>query len=212
MDIDTMKPTTIKWLAENEDNGWRSNALFTSLPRAFIKVGTLEPVILEVLSVHHPFPNWVDGADGLYTVFLTDENWDSLALEPNHEAWLDYSDVRPIEGWDDAAETVAPTLDKPFQPYTDMSEAFNRNLPEIGKPESVTCCITLEAGLIQIKLPGPLSGELSIEGKKLSLTMDISPAHEWETLIKKAVAEGSKVNLSFSVETFVVLSDEGEAA
>lgn len=163
MDTSKMRKVTVAWLAENDDTGWRSNGLRTDLPRAFINVGTLGEAWFEVASVHDPLPSWTVGADGLYTVFLTDESLDSLALEGDYPAWLDEGDLQPLQGWSDE-------LDKAFDDLTNELER-NNLLEEIKRRPPMLLELDIER-----ELEGKPSPFAPTNPTQLSAADDDAPA------------------------------------
>lgn len=77
-----MRQVTVQWLCENEETGWRQNAIRTDLPNAFIRIGE---ELLEVLGVYEPD---VWAGEDLYLVkFVADIP--ALYLPGNHAAYLD---------------------------------------------------------------------------------------------------------------------------
>lgn len=199
MDKSKMTQTTI----ENMGDKWRDNALNTDLPRAFINLGTIMPAWHQIASVHDPLPEWAAEADGLYTVWLTDDDAAPLELEASHEVWLDYSDVRPVEGWDDesaksAADVVAAALNAPavtdqeLPDYQDWCDAM---------AEAVPTHTPITANI-------PATGAyMSMDGKNLQITFPPVEGYDWEDVFKAYIGQRVTVSLSFVVGHFADESD-----
>lgn len=125
MDKSKMRQVTVKWLSENVDS-WRENALLTNLPRAYINVGTFEPVLHQVVSLIDPLPSWTVGANGLYTVWLANELDEALELEGDYPVFLDDSNLQPVAGWSEELDEAFRDLANELERNNLLEEIKNR--------------------------------------------------------------------------------------
>lgn len=181
MDVTNMKQVTVSWLAENMDNGWRANAIREDLPRAFINVGTIMEAWHEVASVHDPLPDWTVGADGLYTVWLKDENAAPLDLQGEYVAWLDYSDVTHFPPLKDELNTwVAEYPSETSQRAIDIAAKATPDWVKkvlADTSDSILTDAPAPIATFDIHIPGPLGGELEVDTEGKCLVITIYMAH-----------------------------------